>query len=85
MRCKSGFIANKVGPVRAIRSQIGANSGTITQREMHLYEQREDQITYVRVHTIPGVMDFHNYKQGTNLTYYNWTFLSQNAKSTRWL
>ena len=71
MRGKTGFVANRVGPVRAIRSWIGANSGTITQREHHLYEQREDQITYLRAHTLPGLFDYHNYLEGTALTYYN--------------
>lgn len=44
------------------RSYVGANSGTITQRELHMYEQREDQITWLRVHTMPGIMDYNNYK-----------------------
>jgi hypothetical protein len=45
-----GFIANKDGPVRAIRSYIGANSGTYTQQD-HIYYQRSDvATTYLRVH-----------------------------------
>ncbi len=55
---RTAFIANIAGPVRAIRSWAGANSGTITQREHHMYERRDDQITYVRVHPIPGVMEY---------------------------
>ena len=35
-----GFIANIDGPVRAIRSYIGANSGTYTQRD-HVYYQQQ--------------------------------------------
>ena len=45
-----GFIANISGPVRAIRSQIGANSGTYTQRDDIYYERRHDTLTYLRVH-----------------------------------
>ncbi|MCB0876076.1 MAG: hypothetical protein KDB46_07770 [Solirubrobacterales bacterium] len=45
-----GFIANISGPVRAIRSQIGANSGTYTQRDDIYYERRQDTFTYLRVH-----------------------------------
>ena len=48
-----GFIANISGPVRAIRSQIGANSGTYTQRDDIYYERRHDTLTYLRVH--PGI------------------------------
>ena len=55
------MIANKSGPVRAIRSYIGANSGTYTQREHIFYERRHDITTYLRVHAIPGVMDFFDY------------------------
>ena len=45
-----GFIANISGPVRAIRSQIGANSGTYTQRDDVYYQRRQDTVTYLRVH-----------------------------------
>ena len=68
---QTAFIANIDGPVRAIRSWVGANSGCITQREHHMYEQRDDQITYLRVHPIPGAMDYIQYEVGTPLTYYN--------------
>ena len=67
----TGFIANKVGPVRAIRSWVGANSGVITQRESIMYEQREDLTTFLRVHPIPGVMDYVTYTEDLPLVYYN--------------
>jgi len=51
-----GAIANIDGPVRAIRSYIGANSGTFTQRDQIYYEGRVDTNTYLRVH--PGITDF---------------------------
>ena len=41
---------------------MGANSGVITQRETKMYEQREDQETFLRVHSIPGIMDYINFE-----------------------
>lgn len=52
------FIANIDGPIRAIRSYIGANSGPLTQRTEYFYEDRYETITDLRVHAIPGVMSF---------------------------
>ena len=51
-----GFIANVDGPVRAIRSFIGANSGTFTQREYVFYEGMWESRTFLRVH--PGINSF---------------------------
>jgi len=51
-----GFIANIDGPVRAIRSFIGANSGTFTQREFVFYEGMWENRTFLRVH--PGINTF---------------------------
>ena len=59
---EGAFITNKDGPVRAIRSYLGANSGPYTQRTHVFYERREDVITDLRVHArIPGVVDFFDY------------------------
>ena len=67
-----GFIANKSGPVRAIRSFVGANSGPFTQRDHILYEGREDIVTYLRVHPIPGVIDYFDYSPAAiGMTYRN--------------
>ncbi len=55
---EGAFIANIDGPVRAIRSYIGANSGPLTQRTLVFYEDRYEAITDLRVHQNPGVMDF---------------------------
>ena len=52
------FIANIDGPVRAIRSYIGANSGPLTQRTEYFYEDRHEMVTDLRVHAIPGVISF---------------------------
>lgn len=58
---EGAFVANIDGPVRAIRSYVGANSGPRTQRTHLLYRDREVIITDLRVHPIPGVMDFVDY------------------------
>ena len=63
---EGGFIANKVGPVRAIRSYVGANSGPRTQREHIFYEDREDIRTFLRVHAIPGPWDFFDYSSAAS-------------------
>lgn len=67
---EGAFIVNKSGPVRAIRSYIGANSGPLTGRQHVFYERREDITTFLRVHAIPGVMDFFDYSPAaTGMTY----------------
>ena len=58
---EGAFITNLAGPVRAIRSYSGANSGPYTERTHFFYERREDIVTDLRVHEIPGVMDFWDY------------------------
>jgi hypothetical protein len=69
---EGAFIANKDGPVRAIRSYIGANSGPLTQREHVFYEHREDIRTFLRVHAIPGIMDYFDYAPAASgMTYRN--------------
>ncbi len=69
---EGAFVVNKTGPVRAIRSYIGANSGPLTEREHIFYAQRQDIRTYLRVHSIPSVMDFFDYSPAASgMTYYN--------------
>lgn len=69
---EGAFICNRGGPVRAIRSYVGCNSGPLTQRDNIYYEQREDITTYLRVHSISGVMDFFDYSpDAIGMTYYN--------------
>jgi hypothetical protein len=64
------MIANKSGPVRAIRSVIGANSGVYTHREHLFYQRRQDITTFLRVHAIPSVMDFFDYSPAASgMTY----------------
>ena len=55
------FVANIDGPVRAIRSYVGANSGPLTQRTHFMYRDREEIVTDLRVHSIAAIMDFLDY------------------------
>ena len=55
---EGAFVANIDGPVRAIRSYVGANSGPLTQRTHLMYRDSIDVVTDLRVHDIPAIMDF---------------------------
>jgi len=69
---EGAFFVNKDGPVRALRSYMGANSGPLTQRVHRFYERRHDSATHLRVHAIPGMVDFYDYSPAaTGMTYYN--------------
>jgi hypothetical protein len=68
---EGAFIANINGPVRAIRSYIGANSGPYTERTEIFYAQREDNITDLRVHSIPGPVDFFDYSDAARSMQYS--------------
>ena len=69
---EGAFIVNKSGPVRAVRSYVGANSGPLTQRDHLFYERRQDIRTSLRVHSISGIMDFFDYSPAAaGMTYYN--------------
>ena len=52
---EGAFIVNKVGPVRALRSYVGANSGPNTQATHAFYDTAIDTTIDLRVHLIPGV------------------------------
>ena len=69
---EGAFIVNKDGPVRAIRDFVGANSGPHVQRQHIFYDDLEVINTFLRVHPIPGVVDFFDYSAaGIGLTYEN--------------
>ena len=53
------FIANISGPIRAIRSYMGANSGPLVQVDRIYYESCEDAAIYLRVHPQPAVGMFY--------------------------
>ncbi len=53
-----GGVATQIdGPIRAIRSVLGANSGTYTQREHVFYESVQRTTTFLRVHAIPSIIE----------------------------
>jgi hypothetical protein len=52
---EGAFVVNKVGPVRALRSYVGANSGPNTQATHAFYDMAIDTSIDLRVHAIPGV------------------------------
>jgi hypothetical protein len=69
---EGAFVTIKAGPVRAIRSYIGANSGPNTQRTHLFYDRREDIVTNLRVHSIPSILDFFDYSPAASgMTYRN--------------
>lgn len=71
-RGEGGYILNKSGPIRAIRSYYGANSGRYTQRDHFFYADRHTVVTYLRVHPIDGIMDYYDYAAtAADMTYYN--------------
>ena len=58
--------------MRAIRDFVGANSGPHVQRQHIFYDDLEVINTFLRVHPIPGVVDFFDYSAaGIGLTYKN--------------
>lgn len=64
------FVANVDGPVRAIRSYVGANSGPATQRTHFMYRQHEVIVTDLRVHSIPAILDYIDYStDAVGMTY----------------
>jgi len=67
------FIANISGPVRAIRSYLGANSGPLVQVDKIYYETREDSTIYLRVHPRPAVGTFYvdHTLAAIGMAYYN--------------
>ncbi|MBU6336855.1 MAG: hypothetical protein KGR19_03435 [Acidobacteria bacterium] len=69
---EGAFLTNRVGPVRAIRDFIGANSGPFTERRELMYPGREDVETFLRVHAIGTVVDFLDYSAAASgMTYRN--------------
>jgi len=67
---EGAFVANIDGPVRAIRSYVGANSGPYTQRTNLFYRDRQEVVTDLRVHEVPPIQDFLDYSAAaTGMTY----------------
>jgi hypothetical protein len=69
---EGAFFANIDGPVRGIRSYMGANSGPLTQRRHVFYEGRQDISTFLRVHAIAAMLDVYDYSPAASgMTYRN--------------
>jgi len=66
------MIANIDGPVRGIRSVVGANSGSMTQRDWLFYEGRMDVVTHLRVHAIAAMWHFYDHSPAASgMRYYD--------------
>lgn len=60
------------GPVRAIRSIMGANSGALIQRTQFFYENKDQTETVWRVHPVRGITEYYDYTEdASGMTYYN--------------
>jgi hypothetical protein len=67
---EGAFVANLDGPVRAIRSYVGANSGPLTERTHFFYPDRHLIVTDLRVHPVTGALIFHDLSAaGIGMTY----------------
>jgi hypothetical protein len=54
-QAEGAFIVNRSGPVRALRSYVGSNSGPNTQNTYAFYDTSYDEVIDLRVHAIPNV------------------------------
>jgi hypothetical protein len=69
---KGPIIAYKEGPIRGIRSVMGANSGTFTQLDVIFTECRTESRMFYRMHPGPGFYDVMDYNADVlGMTYYN--------------
>jgi hypothetical protein len=69
---EGAFAVNKDGPVRAIRSYVGANSGPDTERTDIFYANRHDIVTDLRVHPIPSLFTQYDMSPAAiGMTYYD--------------
>lgn len=69
---ENAYVTCKAGPVRVIRSYMGAVSGPLTQRTHLFYEGRHDIATDLRVHNITSIYDAFDYNAAASgMTYRN--------------
>ncbi|MEM1053918.1 MAG: T9SS type A sorting domain-containing protein [Bacteroidota bacterium] len=69
-RGEGAFVVNRDGPVRALRSVVGFNSGPLVQRTDVFYPELVVSTTALRVHSIPGILDVMDYSEAaTGMTY----------------
>ena len=67
------FVANLSGPVRAIRSYLGANNGPLIQADRIYYATREENTLYFRVHprSSAGMFYTDHTEAALGMTYFN--------------
>lgn len=66
------IIANRDGPLRAIRSICGCNSGTYSQRDSFFYEGCSMVRMYIRVHPIAATWNFYDFSPAAQgMTYFD--------------
>lgn len=58
---RGAVVANRSGPVRAVRSIIGFNSGPLVQQDLFFYERYTFAALSVRTHPLGGVMAYTDY------------------------
>jgi hypothetical protein len=63
---ENAYVCVKAGPIRVIRSYMGAVSGPLTERTHLFYESRQDIATDLRVHNIVSVFDAFDYNPAAN-------------------
>jgi hypothetical protein len=63
---QNAYVTVKAGPIRAIRSYMGAVSGPLTQRTHWFYEGRQDIATDLRVHNIVSIIDAFDYNSNAS-------------------
>src|SRR5690606_12213495 len=69
-RDEGTYVAVRNGPVRAIRSYMGANSGPYVQRDHIYYAEREDNTVHLRVHPMTDLYTWTDYSEdAVGMTY----------------
>ncbi|MEM8523494.1 MAG: fibronectin type III domain-containing protein [Bacteroidota bacterium] len=69
---KGPLVANKDGAVRAIRSVMGAKSGTFTQQTIKFTQYQAAYTIHYRLHTANGYTDVFDFSSdATGMTYYS--------------
>jgi hypothetical protein len=63
---ENAYVTARSGPVRVIRSYMGAVSGPLTQRTHIFYDKRQDIQTDLRVHNIVSIYDAFDYTSSAN-------------------
>ena len=66
---RGAFVTNRAGPVRAIRSVIGFNSGPLVQGDHVFYERYAVSSFTLRVHSVGGGLNYLDYSEGAEGMY----------------